>query len=53
MMKNNPNNWIDSEWYKEWERLAKDRVTPPPKDLGVWYYDDINKKYIYNFFFKE
>lgn len=30
--------WTQSEWYKEWVRLAHNK--PNQQDVGYWYYDN-------------
>ena len=45
--KKNQNDWIHSEWYKEWEQLAHkerdDRIIPD----GYWCYDNKDNTYKY------
>ena len=43
----NPNDWINSEWYKEWERLAKEGSKDNPKPDGYWCYDNTTQQYKY------
>jgi hypothetical protein len=38
--------WIQSDWYKEWVRLSHINH-PEPKKCGSWYYDSNSYKYIY------
>ncbi len=40
-------NWTESDWYKEWVRLAHINH-PEPKKCGYWYYDNNDRTYKYS-----
>lgn len=41
------NKWWDSDWYKEWEKLARDRCSQNQKPEGFWRYDNMTGEFIY------
>jgi len=43
----NPNDWINSEWYKEWERLSKEEREEQAKPTGYWCYNNTTQQYEY------
>jgi hypothetical protein len=36
-------HWHDSEWFKEWLKMAKDKPMEP--NIGFWYYDNAERKW--------
>jgi hypothetical protein len=41
------NDWWNSNWYKEWEKLARDRCSQNQKPGGFWRYDGMTEEFIY------
>ena len=39
------NDWTNSEWYKEWEKLAQKSYHG--RKVGQWFYDNITETYVF------